>query len=478
MARLTSLSWREAIWVSIIGALCVGGMVFLFSPLRYTAHATILHNSRSDTATALAVQVSGAPAIAGDLFSVAGVRSGRNKRFEEILRSRRTVAALVAQYNIVERLDIEPHKAEEFVRGITSIEKIGDFYSETGVRIRVTCDGPCRVMDWLGRATPFSTDEAKELCAGLANSYVNELERYTTATSVQVAAQTSDFIEERLQEVETDLTGVDNQIEQIQTTHGFVEAQQLASQLLTIAAHIEELATNAAADVQRARSALGEARANLTDQDKTRISNQVEQRHPNIEALEKERAEKRIEMSKLMSEGLTREHPDVEALHAEIQNIDDQLAVVEQRIVSSVTYEADPVYDNLLGSAVRYQIEAAGSDAQLAVLRAEEAALQDEIAALPPVARQHAELIRQRVTLATLQQSLSVQLALTEIRKHQTDTSQFDILDTATPPAEKSGPSTVMSTAVAFVLLALFTGSVVAWRSGILFQEPTENSSE
>ncbi|MEN6548891.1 MAG: hypothetical protein ABFE07_22840, partial [Armatimonadia bacterium] len=99
---------------------------------------------------------------------------------------------------------------------------------------------------------------------------------------------------------------------------------------------------------------------------------------------------------------------------------------------------------------------------------------------LPPVAREYVNLSRtQKIQSETIGE-LAKQLQLAEIEVQRNSSESFSVLDPAVAPEEKSGPSSVKSAAMTFVLLVVLLTLGWAYRHGMFmdYAEDEQASSE
>ncbi len=459
------LDWWRIVQASLLGAMLIGGTVFVFAPLRYSAGTSVLLSERPDVITALTGQA-GESLAAGGLVSFMGA-GGPLARLEAIFQSRSIRMQLVHKHKLTQRLALDEEKTLEALAEMTRINSL----KQAGLNIGVTCRGPSRLWSWLGLKSTFGTEEARSLCADLANDYVDALDTYVTATSVQQARETRQFIAQRLKDVEEGLEQTEDRLEELQISYGLIDPDSKAGQLIRQTEATSQAWAEATALVEGLDHSLHSARAQLAHEDAMRIAQEVTARNPLIAELEEKLASLETELATEREAGKSRLHPDVEQIEAAIDSIQRQLEDVEGEVRQQVSRQTNPTYDALMSKTINLELELAGTRARKATYSAQLGEVEAELARLPPVMREYVRLSRQRQLQAELLSTLAKHLELAAIEEQRESSGKFEVLDRAVPPLHKSGPSSVRSAGATFLLLAIALSLIWAYRRGIFVSE-------
>ena len=203
-------------------------------------------------------------------------------------------------------------------------------------------------------------------------------------------------------------------------------------------------------------SSLGKARGQLSNVDALHVAKVVESRNPVISQLEQTLAELQVDMAGELASGKTAGHRQVVQIQAAMDNINEQLKELEDRVRGEFSQANNPTYDGLVSKVVELEIGVSGARARKAKSAALVADAKASLAALPPVARDYATLKRKQQVQSELMASLTQSLALATIAEQRaTATSAFTVLDAAVPPIRRSGPPTLLAGGIAFVVLVL-----------------------
>ncbi|HCU37676.1 MAG TPA: hypothetical protein DGT21_20250 [Armatimonadetes bacterium] len=464
-AILDRLNWGHALLISVIGAASVGMVVYLFLPRQYSAGTSLLFSRRPDIVTMLNAASADSGARSA-LLSLTG-SDPRVYSFEIILRSRRITGEIARKFGIAEKFHLTEVGAARQVREMTSVSRRGNLTTVVGLEIGVTVPGPSRAAELLGRPVPLTTGQAAQLAADIANEYVVNLEAYLAQSDRGAASENRVFVEKRIDEVSAQLSEIEDRLESLQTEYALIEPAKKSEHLMTRMNAVAQAHTAAKAEARDLSNALGVARAQLEQQDLTRIEQEVTTRNPLITSLGQKLAEQKVEMAELQGAGLTAAHPDVVALRAAIDKTEAELDGLAEEVRSTITRQVNPAYDALLGDVVKYQVQSAGARAREAVYQGEQNQIDGQLADLPPVAREYMQLSRDQQIKSELLALLSKNLEFAAMQEKVVSTSQFEVLDVAEPPTRKSAPSTVRITAAAFAVLFAASLLFVAWRRGV-----------
>ena len=444
----------------------VGAVVFTVSPRRYTASTSLLISDRADAIGAITQP------DAELLASAYGFMSGNTlvARLQAIAESRQTRKRVARKCDLARKLALDEDRTMRALEGMTRINSVGDGGVAgilVGMEIQVTTVARSR----LGSRAGLSVEEAGQLCADLANEYVAALDAYVTETSVVSARGTREFIEERKEEVAADLKETEDHLQALQTKHELVDPDRAAAQSIDQNKTVVQAYAMAVAEGEGLANSLQTARALLTGEDATRIEREVTARNRVITVLEEKLAQLHVESATELEGGKRALHPDVLQIQAAIESTQQELDDLEREVLQEVSRQANPTYDVLLGKVVELEVSLAGVRARQAAYGAQWALAKDELRALPPVVREYVTLARQRELQSQLLSALAKQLELAAIEEKRVSSGKFHVLDPATPPLRKSGPSVVRSAAITFCLLALTLGLIVAYRRGIFWPE-------
>ena len=440
-------SWWGVSIVSVAGALLVGLLTALFWPSTYTATSSFFV---SDPAELLSTMLSSSTGMPGE--TAQSKLKPTQERLAAILSSRLLRAQLVKKHELDRRLGLDPIMTEEVLARMAKIAPIGT----EGFSIAVTCKGYSGLRVALSRT--LGHEEARQLCAALANDYLQDLQQYVTATSVSEARKRRQFIESAERHVLQQLGTAQGGIERLQRAHVLLDPEAHATLVADRVKALEQGYAEAGAKVDETQSSLAKAQGQLGRVDSLRVSSIVEMRNPIIASLEQKLADLRVELATQEAQGKTRENRDVVQLVTAIASAEAQLAQLKEDVHKEVAQSANPTYEKIVGEVVDLQVALAGARARRTRTSVQLAGARAEMAALPPVARDYATLKQDRdiqfQALAALKQSLAV--ALVQEQQSQR-VGEFLVLDQAVPPPDLGNPPVLMSILLtAATLLATF----------------------
>ncbi len=453
MAQVTGfldwLTWKRMIIIAAAGALIVGGAKFAFVPLQYAASTTILLSQPTEsTDGSQLLSTIGLPATGGTALT----------RMEQVLKSRLVRNSLIEKHKLTDRLPASEEEANKWLSDHTSVSIEGQrgLQGGVGLRVEVACPATSRAQKWLGRKTAFTDDEARELCAKLANEYIATLDEYMTTSRVKSARDTAAFIEGRLAQVQADLDSIEGRLEELQSENVLLDPQAKAVELSAIVREVALESGKATREVEDFEHQLTTCRARLSKESADRVAQEVVARNPTVVSLEERRAVLLVERSAQVADGKTDNHPDVVAIDGKLNEIDENLATIAHDVFEKSTREPNPIHDGLLRSLADIETRLAGARAREAELQRQLADAEQIVQELPPVAREYAVISRERQIQTEVLTTLARQLEIARIDEQRVTSGSYQVLDEAAPPRIASGSSTVMITGVAFIaLLAL-----------------------
>ena len=477
---LNWLTWGRVLLLGLAAASIMGAQVFLLAPRQYAADTTILMSDRPDLTTGLLAAASaGGGGGGGGALSLLTTPSDPMQRLESLLRSRSVRRRLLTKYDLPARLGCSEPTALRWLEASTQVRRLGKASAlgggGVGMSVQVTCFGPARWQGWLRRRAPFTTQEARRLCADLANAYVVALDAYVTQSAIQSAQDSGEFIAKRQKEVQAKLDQAATRLQELQVRYRLLNPDSKAQQLLGEYRTVGEAYANAAAKSEGLVQSLSQARASLSQEDRDRIAQSVTERNPVISTLDGKLAQLRIDLAQELNSGKSAGHPDVQETQVAIADLERQLQQVAQDVQSQITRASNPVYDQLLGKIVDMEVGLVGSRAQEATYDNLLTRLNTEVDRLPLALREYMELSAQVQMQSDLLAALTKRQELAAIEARQESSGKFRVLDPAEPPDRKSGPSPVQNAGLAFVFVSGLLALLLAHHRGLFREEEQYN---
>ena len=209
--------WRRFIIMTFLIITIAAVVISLILPLQYTATATILPPNPQQEAM-LGLMGLNITSNIGGISGLAGMLPGATSisdLFAAILQSGTIRGKLIQKYDLKKVFKTKTmYDANKMLEGIT--------------KIRVSPEGIIAVaVTWIN----------KNLAADIANSYVEELDRFNTETAMTTGKKYRIFIEKRLNETTDDLAMAEESLKVFQEKHRTVALEEeIISAIETIAA--------------------------------------------------------------------------------------------------------------------------------------------------------------------------------------------------------------------------------------------------
>ena len=441
-------SWWGMLLLSVVAALLVGAFVALFWPNTFQATSSFFVSDPADLLSTMLKPTTGLP---GD--TAQSNLKPTSERLAAILSSRLMRSKLVKKRQLDQRLGLLDIEAEEALARMAEITPIG----AEGFSVTVSCKGYTALRSRLSHT--LRQEEARQLCADLANDYLVELQQYVTETSISEARKRREFIETAQRQVIAHLTKAELGMERLQRAHALLDPDSKAALISDRLRALEQADGEARAKVDETRSSLAKAQGQLGRVDSMRIASVVEMRNPIIAQVEQKIADLRIQLATEEAQGKTPQNRDVVQITTALRSCEQQLAQLKEDVHKEVAQSANPTYEKIVGQVVDLQVTLAGARARSARTASLLGAARGELAQLPPVAREFSELKQdqqvQFQALAALKQSLAV--ALVQEQQSQR-VGEFLVLDQAVAPPYLYGPPVLLGMIVTFAILLAVMG--------------------
>lgn len=213
----TLYRWRKFIaGVTTFGAVA-SIIIALLLPKWYAAEARVLQPEGGGLSIMGMVD-----SVTGGLGSILGGASGEYTRYLAILTSRSMMEDVVDEFHLVEvyDLDDEEHSLAHAVEALRA-----------NVEFEVSLD-----FNYLAIR---ALDKDPERAAAMANYMVNALNTEHAALTSQNARRSREYVQQRLEEAESDLDSVRSEIQVFQETHGVIELESQASAFMQSVADLK-----------------------------------------------------------------------------------------------------------------------------------------------------------------------------------------------------------------------------------------------
>ena len=439
------LRWWQVVVLGLAGALLVGAAVYILGAPRYQASASLLvGGDRSSGVLAEAAERFGG-------VGLLGYAPGADARLVTILSSHRMRSEVALESELARRLALEkPAAAPSVLARMTKI----DMMPGAAIRITVTTTGPSRFQQWIGRTEGPDDDEARELAAELANRYIQSLREYMG----EISRTDLEFVIDRRAEVEKELLELEDRLQRFRLENITLDPPQDARILTDELKSASQTYAGAMAEREGLKQSLATARRHLDSEQAMRVQTEVTARNPVISDLSQQLADLRVQLTAERDGGKKPSHPDIMALEEKINATETELEGVREDILMQVSRGANPAYDALATRVTQLEIDYAQAEARTMAAQRHMSRLENRTEQMPAVLREYLMLNRDREIKQELLISLSRRLELTRIEDKREAEDKLQVLDEAIPPLQKSGPSTVRSAAVTFILLVLVLG--------------------
>ncbi len=213
----TIIHYRRILIRNTIIVVIIAIIISLLLPIKYTATATILPPSSEDMSL---LGLMGGGGLSSGIANLSRITSGLpglyspSDLFAAILKSGRIKGALIEKYNLKKEF-----KAKTMIDASKALDEI--------TKIEVTPEGMLSVS---------VTYKNKYLATDLANSYIEELDRFNKETAMTTGRKYRMFVEQRLKETSDSLSRAEEALRKFQEQHRTVALDiEIENAIATIA---------------------------------------------------------------------------------------------------------------------------------------------------------------------------------------------------------------------------------------------------
>ncbi len=220
---------RKSIVSLAVAVGIVAAAISLVLPKTYTATAVVMPPGPGSSL--LAGVSMGSPI--SDISSLFGGVTDETNRFLAILKSRTMAASVIHQFNLMER-----YKKSYLEDAIHTLEGMTDVSVDDEGMIGVEVSARTGFLH-----SPASEEEARTLCADVANFIIDELDRISAELQTQQAKYTRLLIENLYNRNKTELQEIEEEMKVYGETYGIISLPDQVSAAILTAAALEERIT-------------------------------------------------------------------------------------------------------------------------------------------------------------------------------------------------------------------------------------------
>ncbi len=444
MRFIERYNWIHVLITSIVGAGLIATAAHFLLPASFTARSSLLLNDRPD--------------ILATLASPQGTEDGPSlERLQAIIVSRRIRERIIEKTSLTEKLGEDSGETLDALTEMAVIKPIGS----DGISIEVTTGG------YFAPNLPkpgysLSVEEARSLCAEIANLHITELRTYLRENHMQSASETRAFLQQRHDQLQKELDTSEDRLESLRAQYELLDPDSKAARLGERIRSLEQSRADAAAEADATADSLEVAEGQLSDIEARRISSQVQTRNPMITNLQQKLVQLQTELATELASGKTPEHRDVVQIKSAIENVTCQLSDLEDTVMKEMGEQPNPLHDDTIKQVVQLRVQLAGAKARRAEVDALLSRAESRMSQMPAVARQYVEIQRMEDLAAKRLSSIEQALWMAEYEEARAEMGgPFTVLDTATPPTRRDGPPTLIAGLIGFAVLMILQGLLI-----------------
>src|SRR5579864_4694511 len=300
----------------------------------------------------------------------------------------------------------------------------------------------------------------------LANTYAEVAVAYNQEVNRREATLARQYIEDKTQQTQTELTQAENALDAFKQGHGIVS---MPTQMTAAVQHYLDLVSQqrtAEVDQRELSARIADIRVRLTQFSPTRTDQQFTE-NPIQQKLHSDLVSLEVQLA-IARATYTEEHPTVVALKQKIEVLKTAMAGEIQKVLATEFVQVNPVYDGLIKQLIDLETQQVAVQAQLQALSTIVPQEQKKMPAMNTIDREYTRLSRNVQVLETEYTSLEGRLNDFRIQEEAAiDRNPVYIVDTATA-AQPTSPSRTMVRILVAAMLGLVGGiGLVVFQSQI-----------
>lgn len=296
--------------------------------------------------------------------------------------------------------------------------------------------------------------------ARIANAVAEAFIEFSRDMNRQQAAGARMFIEEQLQIVEQQLVQTETALQTYRESERVLAPSEETRIVLGLLSDLEARHAETQLARDQAMRRLDEVRRRLAEEEPSLISSTTISNNPLVSQQRTRLATLETELAGLL-ENFNEQHPQVVALRAQMREVEAQISREVERIVTSETRTANPLYQSFVREVIELETESMLSASRLAALSEQIRTVEGRLASLPEKELTLARLMRdQNVAedIYLLLRNRYEEVRITEAMQ----TADVSILDPSIVPRSPVRPRVMLNVAIA-AFLGVFVGVGIAF---------------
>ncbi len=432
--RAIRRGWRIWASVGLIAAISAGIWSYCIRPTEYRAAASIvaageLSPSASRITGILAKVPIELPSEVGSEAELCGY----------ILQTRATRQAVIKECNLQQVVGASsPAEASRWLERWTKTE----LKRPNIARLEVALPGCPRVVELVAKG---ARKKAAALARRVASSYVTALDERLSQLQLTAAKRKRIFLHEQKQQVETDLTAAENELQQWEAEHEVMEVDSTGKLVLQRLMGLEERREQARVELEAAQQHARGLRDKLKEQPEMESASVVHRANPLVDQIREKLVSLESELAVAReAEGKSAQHPEVRKLQRELEAAQQALAQEQQRamVKASTTEVANPVARKLREELVLEEVAIIASEARIEGLGEALRRTEQQMANLSQEALDYSRLTRKVKIKQVIFETLATEYERALVEEQGAE-PVFRVIDEPVAPEYPAGPDMV-----------------------------------
>jgi len=447
--RVIKREWQTWVGVGLIAAITAGVWSYCIRPTEYRAEVSIVATGELTTGPS---QITGILAKAP--LDLPTEVDSEAELCGYILQTRATRETVIAKCNLQQvRKASSIAEANRRLAGWTRIEP----ERPNILRLEVALPGYPRMSElWVKGAR----ERTAELAVQIVNSYLSALDERLRQLQLTAAKRKRIFLHEQKQQVETDLSMAENELQKWEAQHKVVEVDSAGKLAVQRLMDLEEQREQARVELAAAQQHVTGLRDKLKGQSQMEAASVVRRANPLVDEIRK----KIVSLGSALAvardaEGKSAQHPEVRKLQRELEAARQALMQEQQQamVKASTTEVANPLARKLREELALEEATIIATEARIAGLGEALRRTEQQIENLSGEALEYSRLVRKVNIKQTVFATLSTEYEQALIGEQGAE-PVFQVIDEPVAPQYPAGPNVVGDMGLAGAI-----GVLVGW---------------
>lgn len=300
----------------------------------------------------------------------------------------------------------------------------------------------------------------REISAAAANAYANEFVAEQRTLAASEASEAASSLSIALQKARLDLSNAERALTLFESRHELADATTQTASIVSALSDVQTKERITDAERVQAEGQLASLTGTIAAAPATIGAGTVISTSPARDQIQQQISQQRIQLG-LLQQQFTDKYPEVVSTQKQISSLESALGSTPPTQVASSSTQPNPLSASLANQAATVRAQITGNLSEMRILRAQEAALRDQLRDFPGNANELAALQRQAKSAEDIYNALQSNYFNAVVAKSMA-VSDLSVIQQADPALATVKPPRLLSVLAVAVIALLVTIAVIA----------------